>query len=256
MPIYRRRTHEPPKLPVLCLPPERFPPRDQWDCPFGILGAALADTCYGAWARARARLFCTPQDSPECRDAGSLNLRVSSARSASRCRLAPSVSAWKRPLPCIPGRSTYALPHCTVSPDRSQSPVSRLPFPSPRSNCYRPLRFSRGLSRPENAFGGHKKACCEVSIETSKVSGARTLAPAPSPGDPSFSCGRGDPHVKAQHDGPNQLKAASDLVIRCLDRSAGHLNGQNDKALSFPGSECHLSPSVPTALAETDPPWS
>ena len=47
-----------------------------------------------------------------------------------------------------------------------------------RSTCFRPLRFSRGLSRPENAFSGHKEACCEVSIETSKVSGTKTLAPA------------------------------------------------------------------------------
>ncbi len=48
----------------------------------------------------------------------------------------------------------------------------------PRSTCFRPLRFSHGLSRPENAFGWHKKACCEVSIETSKVSRAKTLAAA------------------------------------------------------------------------------
>ena len=81
-PIYRKRTHKPKRLCVLCLPPERFFPSDDRDCPFGILSAVPQFT-YGALPGCRlagGRL----KDSPECQGAGSGDLRVSPPRSACR----------------------------------------------------------------------------------------------------------------------------------------------------------------------------
>ena len=58
-------------------------------------------------------------------------------------------------------------------------------------------------------------------------------------GDLSFSCVQGDGHWEAQHDGPNQLKKALEPAIACLDRSAGHLNAEDDRALWRPEDDDH-----------------